>query len=117
MFCNRLEPLLSAAPYYKQCQLNSFILYFNYRFSTFQQKFLHPFSFIIVSIIVKYLLVERKGIIHVIVHKDSSAADVLKSFVHAMVMANLMDKSKSLHSDSQMWIDNQYGIFIQKVLP
>ncbi|KAK4278343.1 hypothetical protein QN277_016201 [Acacia crassicarpa] len=63
----------------------------------------------------KYLLVERKGVIHVIIHKESGAADVLKSFIHAIVMANLIGKSKSLHTDSQSWIDNQYDIFIQKL--
>ena len=65
--------------------------------------------------VAKYLLVEKKGIIHVITHKDSGAADVLKSFVHALVMANHSGKSISLHTDSQLWIDNHYDIFIQKV--
>ncbi|XP_028761925.1 protein root UVB sensitive 3-like [Neltuma alba] len=63
----------------------------------------------------KYLLVERKGIIHVITHKDSDAANVLKSFIHAIVMANQSGKSKSLHAESQLWIDDQYDIFIQKL--
>ncbi|XP_027360307.1 protein root UVB sensitive 3 isoform X2 [Abrus precatorius] len=63
----------------------------------------------------KYLLVERKGIIDVIVHKDSNAADVLKSFIHGLVLAKSVNKSKSLHSDGQMWIDNQYEVFIQKL--
>ena len=63
----------------------------------------------------KYLLVEKNGIIHVITHNDSGAADVLKSFVHALVMANHSGKSISLHTDSQLWIDNHYDIFIQKV--
>ncbi|XP_019461107.1 PREDICTED: protein root UVB sensitive 3 [Lupinus angustifolius] len=64
----------------------------------------------------KYLLVERKEFINVIVHKDSNAADVLKSFIHALVLANNnVGKSKSLHSDSQMWMDNHYEVFIQKL--
>ena len=58
---------------------------------------------------------ERSRVINVIVHKDSHAADVLKSFVHALVMANAMGKSKSLHLDSQKWMDNQYEVFMQKV--
>ncbi|XP_057761706.1 protein root UVB sensitive 3-like isoform X2 [Arachis stenosperma] len=53
----------------------------------------------------KYLLVERNGTVNVIVHKDSNAADVLKSFVHALILAMNVSESKSLHSDSQMWID------------
>ncbi|KAK7407426.1 hypothetical protein VNO78_09338 [Psophocarpus tetragonolobus] len=63
----------------------------------------------------KYLLVERKGIIDVIVHKDSNAADFLKSFFHALVLGKSVHKSKSLHSDGQKWIDNQYEVFIQKL--
>ncbi|KAL5179239.1 Protein root UVB sensitive 3 [Glycine soja] len=63
----------------------------------------------------KYLLVERKGIIDVIVHKDSNAADVLKSFFHALVLAKNVHKSKSLHSEGQKWIDYQYEVFIQKL--
>ncbi|KAI5425288.1 variant 2, Protein root UVB sensitive 3 [Lathyrus oleraceus] len=63
----------------------------------------------------KYLLVEKKGIVNVIVHKDSNGADILKSFIHALVLANNAYKSKSLHSDSQTWMENQYEVFIQKV--
>ncbi|KAK7274955.1 hypothetical protein RIF29_16057 [Crotalaria pallida] len=63
----------------------------------------------------KYLLVERREIINVIVHKDSNAADVLRSFIHALVLANNIGKSKSLHSDGQMWMDSHYEIYIQKL--
>ncbi|XP_025654702.1 protein root UVB sensitive 3 isoform X2 [Arachis hypogaea] len=64
----------------------------------------------------KYLLVERNGTVNVIVHKDSNAADVLKSFVHALILAMNVSESKSSHSDSQMWIDKHYDVFIHKVL-
>ncbi|KAL5826261.1 hypothetical protein ACOSQ4_018058 [Xanthoceras sorbifolium] len=64
---------------------------------------------------VKYLLVESKGIIGVIVHKDSSATDVLQSYIHALVMANLTDGNKSVHSESQAWMDKQYEVFVQKL--
>ncbi|KAH7516082.1 hypothetical protein FEM48_Zijuj10G0097000 [Ziziphus jujuba var. spinosa] len=63
----------------------------------------------------KYLLVETKGTIKVIVHKNSIAADVLQSFVHAHVMASLMDKSRSLQTESQSWMDRQYETFLQKL--
>lgn len=59
---------------------------------------------------------ERKGIIDVIVHKDSNAADVLKLFFHALVLAKNVHKSKSVHSEGQKWIDYQYEVFIQKVI-
>lgn len=63
----------------------------------------------------KYLLAERKGIVSVIMHKDSTAADILKSYIHALVMANLRDEKISLHLESQSWMDKQYEIFIQKL--
>ncbi|XP_052113539.1 protein root UVB sensitive 3 [Arachis duranensis] len=63
----------------------------------------------------KYLLVERNGTVNVIVHKDSNAADVLKSFVHALILATNVSESKSSHSDSQMWIDKHYNVFIYKL--
>ncbi|KAE8023142.1 hypothetical protein FH972_008882 [Carpinus fangiana] len=63
----------------------------------------------------KYLLVEKKGIVSAILHKDSTAADALQSFFHALVMASLTEKSKSVHLESQSWMDKQYGVFIQKL--
>ncbi|KAI4328544.1 hypothetical protein L6164_020888 [Bauhinia variegata] len=63
----------------------------------------------------KYLLLEREGTINVIVHKDSQTADILKSFIHALVMANAIGKSKSLHADSQVWMDTQYHVLVQKL--
>ncbi|KAM5567384.1 protein root UVB sensitive 3 [Rosa sericea] len=63
----------------------------------------------------KYLLVERKGIVCIVMHKDSTATDVLQSFFHANAMANLMDKHRSLHSESQSWMDKHYEAFIPKL--
>ncbi|KAK9276700.1 hypothetical protein L1049_006236 [Liquidambar formosana] len=63
----------------------------------------------------KYLLLEKKGVISVIMHKHSTAADVLQSFMHALVMANLMDKNRSMHLKSQSWMDKHYEVFIQKL--
>ena len=63
----------------------------------------------------KYLLVEKKGIISAILHKDSTSKDVLQSFFHALVVANLTDKNKSVQLESQSWMDKQYEVFIQKV--
>ncbi|XP_062111448.1 protein root UVB sensitive 3 isoform X4 [Humulus lupulus] len=62
----------------------------------------------------KYVLVERNGIISVIMHKDSTAEDVLQSFVHAYVMATLIGKTSSIHTESQSWIDAEYILFLQK---
>ena len=83
----------------------------------FDQKFW--ISIIVVSLLVflaKYLLLERKGIISVITHKDSTASDVLQSFIHALVMANLVEKSGSIYSESQSWMDKHYQVFLLKVL-
>ncbi|KAF3431582.1 hypothetical protein FNV43_RR26313 [Rhamnella rubrinervis] len=63
----------------------------------------------------KYLLVETKGIIYVVVHKDSTATDVLQSFIHALATATLTDKNRSVHTESQSWMDRQYAIFLQKL--
>lgn len=83
----------------------------------FYQKFW--LSLIIVFLLVflaKYLLLEREGIISVIMHKDSTASDVLQSFIHALVMANLVDKSISIHLESRSWMDKHYEVFLLKVL-
>lgn len=58
---------------------------------------------------------EKKGNVRAVLHKDSTAADVLQSFFHALVMANLTERSNSLHLESQSWMDKQYEVFIQKV--
>lgn len=53
-----------------------------------------------------------------IMHKESTASDILRSFIHALVMASLMDKSESisLHAESHLWMDKYYAIFLTKVL-
>ncbi|KAK8659319.1 hypothetical protein V6N13_029525 [Hibiscus sabdariffa] len=63
----------------------------------------------------KYLLVERKGIVSIVVHKDSTGADILRSYIHALVMVNLMDEKRSLHLESQTWMDKHYESFVQKL--
>ncbi|KAG6654150.1 protein root UVB sensitive 3 [Carya illinoinensis] len=63
----------------------------------------------------KYVLVEKQGIVHATLHKDSTSADVLQSFFHALVMAKFTDKNKSLHLESQSWMDKHYEAFIQKL--
>lgn len=64
----------------------------------------------------KYLLVERKGMVSVVVHKDSTAEDILKSYIHALVMVNLTVEQKSLHLECQSWMDKHYESFVQKVI-
>ncbi|KAG1366773.1 protein root UVB sensitive 3 [Cocos nucifera] len=64
----------------------------------------------------KYLLLERKGVIHVINHKEATPADILQSYIHALVLANLVDKTQSLHAESRIWMDGHYPVFIAKVL-
>lgn len=70
----------------------------------------------LLDFLAKYLLMERKGNICIVMHKDSTATDVLQSFLHANAMANLIDKHRILHSESQTWMDKHYEEFIQKVL-
>ncbi|WCJ22113.1 hypothetical protein M5689_004215 [Euphorbia peplus] len=63
----------------------------------------------------KYLLAENKGIVSVIMHKNSTSSDILQSFIHALVMANIMEESKSVYLDSQLWMDKHYEVFLQKL--
>ncbi|TYG90502.1 hypothetical protein ES288_A12G187000v1 [Gossypium darwinii] len=63
----------------------------------------------------KYLLVERKGTVSVVVHKDSTAEDILKSYIHALVVVNFTVGQKSLHLECQSWMDKHYESFVQKL--
>lgn len=69
-----------------------------------------------------YVIVERKGVIRIIMHKYSTARDVLKSFLHALVVSNLIDSNnfsntnRSMHLNSRLWMDEHYDDFILKVL-
>uniref|UniRef100_A0A803MK22 Protein root UVB sensitive 3 n=1 Tax=Chenopodium quinoa TaxID=63459 RepID=A0A803MK22_CHEQI len=62
----------------------------------------------------KYLLLEKNRIISISLHKDSTPADILQSYIHALVMANLSDKSTSGHVESFSWMDKYYEDFIKK---
>ena len=66
-------------------------------------------------LVAKYLLLDKKGVINVVMHKDSTATDVLKAFIHALVMAKLNNQGRSVHSESQLWIDKHYEVFVLKV--
>ncbi|KAK3042306.1 hypothetical protein RJ639_002352 [Escallonia herrerae] len=63
----------------------------------------------------KYLLLEKSGIISILVHKDSTARDVLQAFMHALVMANLVEKDRSVHLEGQLWMDKHYEHFVLKI--
>ncbi|GAB2214494.1 hypothetical protein Droror1_Dr00018845 [Drosera rotundifolia] len=62
-----------------------------------------------------YLLLEKKGRVSIITHKDSTSADIIQSFIHALVMANLSVENKSLHSASWSWMGEHYTDFLQKL--
>ncbi|RWW20771.1 hypothetical protein GW17_00015098 [Ensete ventricosum] len=64
---------------------------------------------------VNYLLMERKGVIRVIIHKEATSDDILQSFFHALILANLTGKAKSLHTESRLWMEEHYHDFIAKV--
>lgn len=65
--------------------------------------------------IAKYILLEKKGIISIVMHKDSAAADVLQAFMHALVMSELVDKDSSVHLESQSWMAKYYEVFVLEV--
>lgn len=63
----------------------------------------------------KYILLARKSIVTVIMHRDSTAADVLQAFMHSLVLAKLDDKNRSMHFESQSWMAKNYEDFVLKV--
>ncbi|KAL2901105.1 Protein root UVB sensitive 3 [Bienertia sinuspersici] len=63
----------------------------------------------------KYILLEKKGKISIIMHKDSMPVEILQSYMHALVMANLSDRSTSAHAESCAWMDKYYEDFIKKL--
>lgn len=63
----------------------------------------------------RYLLLERKTGVFVFVHKDSTPADTLRSFFHALVIANMTGKAESFYKQSQEWMDEHYQSFIPRV--
>lgn len=58
---------------------------------------------------------ERKGWIQVVMHRQSTPADVLQSFIHALVVANLTEETKYFHAESCQWMSIYYPVFIDKV--
>ncbi|KMZ75334.1 hypothetical protein ZOSMA_116G00600 [Zostera marina] len=63
----------------------------------------------------RYLLLERKTGVFVFVHKDSTPADTLRSFFHALVIANMTGKAESFYKQSQEWMDEHYQSFIPRL--
>lgn len=59
---------------------------------------------------------EKKGIISVVMHKNATTSDVLQSFIHALVMANIVEKDKDAHFESQSWMNKHYKDLLKKVL-
>ncbi|PIA63099.1 hypothetical protein AQUCO_00200847v1 [Aquilegia coerulea] len=64
---------------------------------------------------VKYLLMEKEGVVSIVLHKQSTAADVLQSYLHALVLGNLLGKSNSMHAECQEWMDKHYEVFTTKL--
>ncbi|XP_047089859.1 protein root UVB sensitive 3-like [Lolium rigidum] len=62
-----------------------------------------------------YILLDKEGSVHIFIHKQAVATDVLKSFIHGLVLARLMQKSKSCHAEAHQWMDEKYSTFISKL--
>lgn len=62
------------------------------------------------------MLLQKKGAVHVIIHKQSTAADILRAFIHALLVASFTGRSKAVHTDSRLWMDENYTVLIAKVL-
>ncbi|KAL0336512.1 UNVERIFIED_CONTAM: protein root UVB sensitive 3 [Sesamum radiatum] len=63
----------------------------------------------------KYILLAGKHTISVIMHRDSTAADVLQAFLHALVLAKLDDKDRYMHLESRSWMAKNYEDFVLKL--
>uniref|UniRef100_A0A453IN78 Protein root UVB sensitive/RUS domain-containing protein n=1 Tax=Aegilops tauschii subsp. strangulata TaxID=200361 RepID=A0A453IN78_AEGTS len=62
-----------------------------------------------------YFLLDKDGSVCIFIHKQAVATDVLKSFVHGLVLARFMQKSKSCHTEAHQWMDEKYNTFISKL--
>uniref|UniRef100_A0A0E0CX57 Protein root UVB sensitive 3 n=1 Tax=Oryza meridionalis TaxID=40149 RepID=A0A0E0CX57_9ORYZ len=62
-----------------------------------------------------YFLLDKGGSVHIFIHKQAAATDILMSFIHGLVLAHLMQKSKSGHAEARQWIDEKYNTFISKL--
>ncbi|KAI5678899.1 hypothetical protein M9H77_09849 [Catharanthus roseus] len=63
----------------------------------------------------KYLLLEKNGMISIVMHKDSTPAEILRAFIHALVMAKLVDECKEAHLESQRWMDKHCEDLVPKL--
>ncbi|XP_051146048.1 protein root UVB sensitive 3 isoform X1 [Andrographis paniculata] len=64
----------------------------------------------------KYLLLQRKSSVIVIIHKDSTSRDILQAYIHALTFAKFDDnKDTSLHLQSQSWMATNYDTFVLKL--
>ncbi|KDP41301.1 hypothetical protein JCGZ_15708 [Jatropha curcas] len=57
-----------------------------------------------------YLLARKKGLIGIIMHKNSTPSDVLQSFIHALIMAKYMEEKTA-----STWMDKHYKVFLDKL--
>ncbi|XP_062210345.1 protein root UVB sensitive 3 [Phragmites australis] len=62
-----------------------------------------------------YLLLDKEGSVHIFIHKQATSADVLKSFVHALVLVSSMLKGKTQHAEARQWMGDNYTTFISKL--
>ncbi|XP_066397619.1 protein root UVB sensitive 3-like isoform X2 [Miscanthus floridulus] len=62
-----------------------------------------------------YLLLDKQGSVYVFIHKQATPADVLRSFVHGLVLASSTQTSKSQHLEARRWMDEMYTNFISKL--
>nr|CAB3496677.1 unnamed protein product [Digitaria exilis] len=62
-----------------------------------------------------YLLLDKEGSVHIFIHKQATPADVLKSFVHGLVLAHSAHNGKSKHADARQWMDEKYATFISRL--
>ncbi|KAH9305154.1 hypothetical protein KI387_009558, partial [Taxus chinensis] len=66
----------------------------------------------------KYLLLYKDGRIDIVLHKFSDSADILQSYIHALVLTYHIARSPCVNDsrkeESCLWMEKYYSVFISK---
>ncbi|KAK3150863.1 hypothetical protein QOZ80_3AG0238740 [Eleusine coracana subsp. coracana] len=62
-----------------------------------------------------YFLLDKEDTVYVFIHKQAMPADVLKSFIHGLVLVSSVQRGKPQHAEARKWMDEKYGTFVSKL--
>lgn len=61
-------------------------------------------------------MLERREVIRIVILKESAPAYILQAFVHTLVIASFAGRSKVCATESRLWMDEIFQVFLTKVL-